>query len=45
MSKDFAKWDAPEDPVEETKKLKLLTEQLYINRARVNLELSMRLCW
>lgn len=45
QSKDEAKWDAPEDPIEEEKLRRLLTEQLYANRARCNLELSMPLCF
>ena len=40
MSKESEKWDQPEDPVEEEKMLRLLTEQLYGNRARCNLDLS-----
>lgn len=41
QSRDEAKWDQPEDPVEEEKLRRLLMEQLYGNRARCNLELSM----
>lgn len=40
QSKDEAKWDKPEDPEEEQKKRLVLDEQLHVNRARVNLELS-----
>lgn len=40
-SKDESKWDKPEDVVEEQKKQTLLDEQLHLNRARANLELSM----
>ena len=40
QNKDEKKWDQPEDPAQEETKRKLLTEQLYINRARCNLELS-----
>jgi len=39
-SKEEGKWDQPDDPIEEEKKRKLLSEQLYANRARCNLELS-----
>lgn len=38
--KEEGKWDQPSDPAQEEKQRKLLTEQLYINRARCNLELS-----
>lgn len=41
QSKDEGKWDQPQDPVEEEKLRRILTEQLYANRARCNLELSM----
>ena len=40
VNKDESKWDTPEDPQEESRLRKLLTEQLYGNRARCNLELS-----
>lgn len=34
------KWDKPEDPEEEAAKLQLLSEQIHVNRALCNLELS-----
>lgn len=40
QSKDDTKWDKPEDAAEESKKCQLLSEQLLVNRARCNLELS-----
>lgn len=40
QDKDEARWDRPEDPAQEQKKRLLLSEQLYSNRARCNLELS-----
>lgn len=40
QSKDEAKFDQPEDLADEEKKRQLLSEQLHINRARCNLELS-----
>lgn len=41
VDKDEDKWDKPEDPVAESKMRKTLEEQLYVNRALTNLELSM----
>lgn len=35
------KWEKGEDPEEESKKQKALEEQIYVNRALCNLELSM----
>ena len=38
------KWDKVEDPEEEASKLKILEEQIYVNRALCNLELSEPCC-
>lgn len=38
--KDNERFDTPQDPVAEAKRILLLEEQLYVNRARCNLELS-----
>lgn len=40
LDKNEARWEQPEDPVQEQKKCLLLSEQLYSNRARCNLEMS-----
>lgn len=40
QDKDEGRWDQPEDTAQEQKKRLLLGEQLYINRARCNLEMS-----
>jgi hypothetical protein len=40
--KNDDKWDQPEDAARETKQRLLLNEQLHVNRARCNLELSAR---
>lgn len=40
QSKEDTKFDEPEDLLDEEKKRRLLSEQLHINRARCNLELS-----
>jgi hypothetical protein len=40
-SKAEDKWDQPEDSEAEEKSRKLIDEQLHVNRARCNLELSM----
>lgn len=39
-SKADDKWDKPENEDEEAARLQLLTEQIYVNRALCNLELS-----
>jgi len=39
-STDEAKWDKPENMEDEEQKRLVLNEQLHINRARANLELS-----
>ena len=38
--KDETKWEEPEDVEEERKKRAILIEQLLVNRARCNLEMS-----
>lgn len=40
QDKDEARWDQPEDTAQEQKQRLLLNEQLHLNRARCNLELS-----
>jgi hypothetical protein len=40
-SKTPESWDKPVNEAEETSKLRLLEEQIYVNRALCNLELSM----
>lgn len=40
LSKAEGKWDAPEDAEDEKQKLKLLEEQIFVNRALSNLEMS-----
>jgi hypothetical protein len=41
MEKNEDNWDKAEDSIAEEKQRRLLNEQLHINRARCNLELSM----
>ncbi len=41
QSKEDEKWDQPADPAQDEQQRKVLVEQLYTNRARCNLELSM----
>lgn len=38
--KDNERFDKPQDPAAEAERILLLEEQLYVNRARCNLELS-----
>jgi hypothetical protein len=41
LEKNEDNWDKAEDSIGEEKQRKLLNEQLHVNRARCNLELSM----